>query len=68
MSETLGDAFPKEQARVREILGYYKEVGAAGTFGALMIEDVLRRADRAAVSGDVVQMARVYQEMLEIEA
>jgi len=33
-----------------------------------MIEDVLRRADTAAMSGDVVEMIRVYQEMKEIEA
>lgn len=65
---TLGDEFPKEQARVREVLGYYKEIGPAGAFGAAMIEDVLRRADRAAVSGDVIEMLRVFKELKEIEA
>lgn len=65
---TLGDDFPKEQARVREILGYYKELGPVGMFGAAMIEDVLRRADQAAIAGDVVAMIRVYQQMKEIEA
>lgn len=65
---TLGDDFPREQARVREVLGYFKAIGPAGAFGAAMIEDVLRRADQAAISGDVVAMIRVYQEIKEIEA
>lgn len=64
---TLGDEYPKMQARVREILGYYKEIGPAGMFGAMMIEDTLRRADEAAISGDVVAMLRLYEEMKEIK-
>lgn len=64
---SLGDEFPKEQARVRTILGYYRKIGPAGTFGALMIEDVLRRADIAAMSGDVIAMLAVYQELREIQ-
>ena len=68
MSEALGEGFPKEQARAREVLGYYREIGPAGAFGAAMIEDVLRRADEAAISGDLPMMIRVYQEMKDIEA
>jgi hypothetical protein len=49
--ETLADALPKEMARVREILGYYKEIGPAGMFGAAMIEQDLRAADAAVMSG-----------------
>lgn len=64
---TLGEDFPREQARVREVLGHYREIGPVGTFGAMMIEDVLRRADVAAIEGDTVAMMRVYQEMKEIE-
>jgi hypothetical protein len=48
--ETLADALPKEMARVREILGYYKEIGPAGMFGAAMIEQDLRAADAAVMS------------------
>lgn len=65
MSATLGDEYPKEQARCRELLGLYKEIGPAGQFGALMIEDMLRRADEAVVQGDVIAMLRVFQEMQE---
>lgn len=65
---TLGDALPQEQARVREVLGYYKEIGPAGAFGAMMIEQALQRADRAAMSGDVVAMLAVYKELKEIQS
>jgi hypothetical protein len=60
---SLGEEFPKEQARCRELLGIYREIGAPGRFGALMIEDMLRRADDAAMSGDVVRMIGIYEEM-----
>lgn len=60
---TLADAYAYEQSRVRELLGFYKEIGAAGAFGATMIEDVLRRADAAAISGDPVELLRMYQEL-----
>jgi len=57
-AETLADALPREMARVREVLGHYKEIGPAGMFGAAMIEQDLRAADRAVMSGDVVAMLR----------
>jgi hypothetical protein len=65
---TLGDDFPKQQTRLRELLGLYKEIGPAGMFGAAMIEQTLRKADAAAVSGDVVAMLAVYQEMKEYKS
>lgn len=54
--ETLADALPKEQARVRVVLSHYKELGPVGAIGAAFIEQYLRAADRAASSGDVVAM------------
>lgn len=68
MTKSVGEEFPKQQARVREVLQSYREIGPAGTFGASIIEQTLRRADEAAMSGDVVAIVRSYQEMLEIEA
>lgn len=65
---SLGEQYPIQQARVREILGYYKEIGPAGMFGAAMIEDLLQRADQAAISGDLVAMIRCYEEMKEVES
>lgn len=55
---TLAEALPIEMARVREVLGHYREIGPAGMFGAAMIEQDLRAADRAVMSGDVVAMLR----------
>ena len=65
--ESLGEALPKEQARVRKILGYYKEIGPAGFFGATMIEQSLRRADEAVMSGDLVAMMQAYNDLKEIK-
>ena len=64
--KTLGEALPKEQARVREVLGHYKEIGPAGMFGAAMIEQILQKADQAVVSGDVVAMIAAYKDLQEI--
>lgn len=63
---TLGDDLPKEQARVRTVLGHYKEIGPAGAFGAAMIEWSLRKADKAIISGDVGEMLAAYVELNEI--
>jgi len=60
---SLGEELPKEMARVRTVLGHYKEIGSAGIFGAMMIEQALQRADQAAISGDVVAMIRCYEEL-----
>lgn len=65
--ETLGDAFPKEQQRLRELLQVYRDLGPVGTFGAVLIEDCLRRADLAAVSQDLPAMVSLYQEMRGFE-
>jgi hypothetical protein len=60
---SIGEDFPNEQVRVRKLLGQYKEIGPAGAFGAMMIEQVLQRADAAAISGDVIQILRSYEEL-----
>ena len=57
-TETLADALPKEMARVRTVLGHYKEIGPAGAIGAMFIEQDLQAADRAVMSGDAVAMLR----------
>ena len=60
-TETLGDALPKEMARVRVVLGHYKELGQVGAIGAMFIEPDLKAADLAEMSGDVVQMLMAYE-------
>lgn len=63
MVESLAEALPREQARAREILGHYKEIGPVGMFGASFIEADLREADQAVMSGDVVRMIRAYEKL-----
>ena len=66
--ETLADALPKEMARVREVLGYYKAIGPVGMLGAAFIEQDLRAADAAVLSGDVVAMLRAFDALKQIES
>ena len=67
MSESLADALPKEQARVREVLGHYNKIGPVGAFGAAMIEQSLANADKAVMSGDLSEMISAYEDLKEIE-
>jgi hypothetical protein len=63
MGDTLGDLYPVQQARCRELLVAYRELGAVGFFGHAYISGVLERADKAAISGDVVEMLQSFEEM-----
>lgn len=63
MSESLGTQFPIEQARVRDLLKEYHRIGPAGAFGAAMLEQTLKRADTAALGGDLVEMIQAFKEM-----
>ena len=65
-TESLADALPKEMARVRTVLGHYKEIGPAGAIGAMFIEQDLQAADRAVMSGDVVAMIQALQSLRDI--
>lgn len=64
---SLGEEYPREQERCREVLAMYKELGAAGMFGAAHIEATLKEADEAAISGDVVRMLLAYERMKGVE-
>lgn len=60
--ESLAEALPKEQQRVREMLPFYDEI-PNGVFAATMMRMALARAERAAASGDVVAMVFSYEEL-----
>ena len=60
---TLGDELPKQQARVRELIGHYKAIGTPGVIGAAILEQVLKRADKAVISGNVEEMIVSYNEL-----
>lgn len=60
--DTLGDALPREMARVRdEVMPAYLAVGQAGVFALAMMRADLDAAAKAMMEGDVVAMIRVYQ-------
>ena len=65
--ESLGDALPKEQARVRELILQYRDpmLNGAGVFAAAFMEQSLKKADEAVMSGDVIAMLRTYQDLKE---
>ena len=65
--ETLGDTYPQEQARCRELLAQYRAIGPNGFFGYAIISDLLQRADRAAIAQDLPAMLRCYEEMKACE-
>ena len=62
---SVGEDFPTQQARVRALLEQYRVIGPNGAFGALMIRQVLARAEEAMASGDVVRIVHAYQELTE---
>lgn len=63
---SVGDDFPNQQARARELLDIYRTIPTGG-FGALMIEEALQRADQALASGDIVAIVRSYNELVELK-
>ncbi len=60
---SVGEEYPKEQARCREALRVYEEIGPVGAFAAACIRQVLADADRAMARGDVVDTVRAYKAM-----
>lgn len=65
---TVGEDYPNQQERCRTILGHAKELpGKSGLFMVAMLEDLLRRADEAAIGVDLVEILRVYQEMKDVQ-
>lgn len=57
---TVGDALPREMARVRdEVMPAYLEIGPAGAFALAMMRRDLDAAARALAEGDVIAMIRL---------
>ncbi len=64
MVESLGEALPREMARVRdEVLPAYDAVGAPGLLAARMMRLALDRAAKAIAEGDVAAMVRSFEEL-----
>lgn len=64
MSDTLGDALPREMARVRdEVMPAYASIGSPGALALAMMRRDLDAAAKALATGDVVAMLRAYEEL-----
>ena len=65
---SVGEDFPQQQERVRHLIDDYRALpDGAGQIGAAIMDDVLRRAADAQSSGDVVEIVRMYQELVNCE-
>lgn len=63
-TETLGDAIPKEMARVRDVLiPQYLSIGPAGGFALALMRNALDGAAKAMASGDLPLMIRYYEDL-----
>jgi len=61
---SLAEALPVEQARVRELLAYYRGLPKhAGLFAAATLEEHLRFADESVAFGNVLQMLDAYERL-----
>jgi hypothetical protein len=62
--KTLGEALPREMARVRDdVLPAYVAIGNPGLFAATMMRRDLDEAARAMAEGDTIAMMRVYESL-----
>jgi len=62
----LAEGLQAELARAREIKSIYESF-PTGAFGAMAIEQTIREADAAILSGDVVAMLKSYQDLKDIK-
>lgn len=59
MKDTVGDALPREMARIRdEVIPIYQSIGPTGAFAIAMMRRDLDLAAQAMAEGDVVAMIR----------
>lgn len=66
--DTLGDALPREMARVRDvIMPRYQEIGPAGGFALAFMRRDLDAASKAMAEGDLPAMIAAYQSLKEYE-
>lgn len=64
MSESLGEALPREMARVRdELMPLYIQIGPPGQFALALMRQSLDAAAKAMAEGDVVAMLRAHEDL-----
>lgn len=64
---TLGDVFPAEIERVKELAEEYRAIGPAGAFGFAHISHVVTAAERAWAERDTIAMVRLYPQLQNCE-
>lgn len=64
---TVGDDFLIQQERLRECLQNGLDIGPSGRFYVAVCKEILKRADEAAISGDIIMILRSYNEMKEFQ-
>lgn len=67
INKSLGEAFPEEIERCKELIVAYREIGPAGQFGLVMLEDLVEKAEKANIDQDVIAMVRLYPELQECQ-
>ena len=60
---SLGEAFPIELERCRELLKEYESIGLFGDVGSVATKRAIETAEQAQASGEVVEMERAYRMM-----
>lgn len=69
MSDTVGDALPREMARVRDkVIPAYLAIGASGGLALAFMRRDLDLAAKALAEGDVIAMIAALQDLREWEA
>ena len=62
-TNSLGTELPKELERVQKIIPRYKECGPLAQFAIMCMEESLRKASVAMISGDLVEMLRSFHDL-----
>jgi hypothetical protein len=66
--DSLGEALPREMARVRDkLMPQYLAIGPAGQFALFFMRKALDEATKALAEGDVIAMMRAYNDLKEFE-
>ena len=63
MTQSLGDALPKELERNRRLSEIYAAIGPVGNFARVMIESDIQTAEKAMIAGDTLGMIVAYRKL-----
>lgn len=61
MTENLMEGLLREMNRCRALIKEYEKIGPAGTFGRIMIQQDIDRAEKAMGGGDIVEMVAAFK-------